>query len=163
MKKFLSVIILTTLMLTLLTGNSIYTNAVITDKFIFGDYQYAILEDSTVCITKYYGEDKKTEIPSDLNGYTVTKIGNHSFSDNKNIKYVSIPDTVTFIDSCAFYKCANLETAIIPDSATQTGWGAFMYCEKLKNITMSKNINKMGAKNFVIPLGMKLWMMALFI
>lgn len=40
-----------------------------------GDYKYAVLDDGTVAIIDYYGDASVLEIPSKIDGKTVTSIG----------------------------------------------------------------------------------------
>ena len=47
-------------------------------------------------------------IGADGKEYTVKTINQQAFKDNKTIKYVSIPATMTKLDAAAFYGCSNL-------------------------------------------------------
>lgn len=50
------------------------------DAFTSGDYEYIILDDGTVKITKYNGSAQELAIPYTLDGKKVTSIGNRAFS-----------------------------------------------------------------------------------
>ena len=65
--------------------------------FTSGDYEYTILDDGTAGITKYEGYDIEIVIPSELNGYKVTSIGNYAFECCYNLTSITIPESVTSI------------------------------------------------------------------
>jgi len=50
-----------------------------------GDYEYILLEDGTAEITDYFGYAHELQIPSLLNEYTVTSIGNYAFYSCKSL------------------------------------------------------------------------------
>ena len=57
----------------------------------YGDYEYKVLDDGTVEITKYSGTDEKVVIPSTINGKKVTSIGEWAFSDCESFTTITIP------------------------------------------------------------------------
>ncbi len=109
-------------------------------------------------ITGYTGSLNKLDIPSQVDGYTVTKIGRVAFYQNKEIEYVSIPSTVTVIKEKAFQYCTNLievniaegvedaiieskafaithiERLVIPGNYKSIGEEAFYACLKLLSV-----------------------------
>ena len=110
------------------------------DSFVYGDFHYQILDDGTVEITYYLGEDKEVVIPSTINGKKVTSIGHGAFMECINIEKITIPDSVTTIDYNAFSDCPNLVSITIPCNVTSIGAYSFNGCEKLTSITVdSKN------------------------
>lgn len=62
----------------------------------------------TVTITKYTGTESTVILPSTINSWPVTKIGEDALKDNTTITSVTIPDSVTEIGSNAFAGCTNL-------------------------------------------------------
>lgn len=62
----------------------------------------------TVTITKYTGTESTVILPSTINSWPVTKIGEAALKDNTTITSVTIPASVTEIDSNAFAGCTNL-------------------------------------------------------
>lgn len=62
----------------------------------------------TVTITKYTGTESTVILPSTINSWPVTKIGEDAFQDNTTITSVTIPDSVTEIGANAFAGCTNL-------------------------------------------------------
>lgn len=62
----------------------------------------------TVTITKYTGKESTVILPSTINSWPVTKIGEDALKDNTTITSVTIPANVTEIGSNAFAGCTNL-------------------------------------------------------
>lgn len=87
-------------------------------SLVMGDYtaQFISVKDEndpdpppkTVTITKYTGTESTVILPSTINSWPVTKIGEDAFQDNTTITSVTIPDSVTEIGSNAFAGCTNL-------------------------------------------------------
>ncbi len=101
------------------------TNCIRDDHEHNPDYSYVVLSDGTVEITKYTGSATELTIPSTLDGYTVTSIGDRAFTSRQSLKSVTIPETVTHIGAWAFKDCLNLAKIDIPSSVTSVGGGAF--------------------------------------
>ena len=72
------------------------------------DNPYDYPPPKTVTITKYTGTESTVILPSTINSWPVTKIGEAAFQDNTTITSVTIPANVTEIGSNAFADCTNL-------------------------------------------------------
>lgn len=72
------------------------------------DDPFAYPPPKTVTITKYTGKESTVILPSTINSWPVTKIGEAAFQDNTTITSVTIPANVTEIGSNAFAGCTNL-------------------------------------------------------
>lgn len=87
-------------------------------SLVMGDYtaQFISVKDEndpdpppkTVTITKYTGTESTVILPSTINSWPVTKIGEDALKDNTTITSVTIPDSVTEIGANAFADCTNL-------------------------------------------------------
>lgn len=87
-------------------------------SLVTGDYtaQFISVKDEndpdpppkTVTITKYTGTESTVILPSTINSWPVTKIGEAALKDNTTITSVTIPDSVTEIGANAFAGCTNL-------------------------------------------------------
>lgn len=87
-------------------------------SLVMGDYtaQFIPVKDEndpdpppkTVTITKYTGTESTVILPSTINSWPVTKIGEDALKDNTTITSVTIPASVTEIGSNAFAGCTNL-------------------------------------------------------
>ena len=104
MKKLLVLLALTLLAL------SLFAFAEEPETFSSGDFDYVLLPDGTAKITTYNGKAESLNIPSALDGYTVTSIGDRAFSFSITLTKVTIPDSVTAIEANPFLRCENLKT-----------------------------------------------------
>ncbi len=102
----------------------------------YGDYEYIIRRDGTVEITDYTGNATELEIPSEIDGKTVTVIGRSAFGECEKLTSVTIPEGVTIIEMCAFYMCPSLESVSIPESVRIIGHGAFAHCIALTSVVI---------------------------
>ena len=124
-----------------------WTGAVAEDEcetFTSGDYEYALLDDGTIEITKYNGSADHLAIPATLDGKTVTAIGDYTFARCSSLTFVSIPDSVTSIGDSAFYWCSSLTSVSIPDSVTAIGNRAFYYCDSLTSVSIPNSVTAIG-------------------
>ncbi len=118
------------------------------ETFTAGDYEYALLDDGTVEITRYSGNAEKLTIPDTLGGKKVTSIGNIAFAFCTSLTSISIPDSVTSIGDCAFYACYSLTSISILDSVTSIGDWAFSSCTSLTSISIPDSVTFIGDSAF---------------
>ncbi|WP_024859109.1 leucine-rich repeat domain-containing protein [Ruminococcus albus] len=112
------------------------------------EYMYLSLDDDTVLLCRYLGDDTEVNVPSEIDGKTVTIIGSSCFSSKSLMTSVTIPDTITSIESSAFSSCYELTSVNIPDSVTTIGSYAFRDCRKLSAVTIPENITSIGIEVF---------------
>ena len=128
-----------------------WTGAVAEDEcetFTSGDYEYALLDDGTIEITKYNGIADHLAIPATLDGKTVTAIGDYAFARCSSLTFVSIPDSITSIGDSAFYWCSSLTSVSIPDSVTSIGDYAFYGCTSLTSVSIPDSVTAIGNTAF---------------
>ena len=103
--------------------------------------QYSINADNTTCTITGIGTVTSNElyIPPQIDGYTVTTIGDSAFNNCTNLTRVVIPYTVTNISYDAFASCNYIKSITIPSSVTSIGDYAFGFCSNLEKINVSKN------------------------
>ena len=112
-------------------------------------------------------------IPSKLNNYPVTSIGNYGFYGCSGLKSVTIPDSVTNIGARTFEGCSMLSSVTIPqcvctsslssvfsssylsitnvvvsDGVTSIGERAFDGCSRLTSVTIPDSVTSIGRKAF---------------
>ena len=76
-----------------------------------GDY------DNTIKITGYNGTDTKIEIPSKINGKTVTEISSYAFNGSP-IESVILPNTVNTLRHSSFNNCNSLKSVYFPHNVS---------------------------------------------
>ena len=92
--------------------------------------------------------DKDIVISATYNGVPVAIIEDGVFRNNKNIRSVSIPNTVHYIGNDAFAFCTALESVIMPEKLKILGSGAFNGCTSLKSINIPSGITEIDAYTF---------------
>lgn len=86
------------------------------------------VENGGAVITGYEGSATLVEIPSTLDGYPVSKIGERAFEGNTALAAVVIPEGVSEIDWFAFYDCSSLFDITVPSTVTSIGHAVFDGC-----------------------------------
>lgn len=98
-----------------------------------GDYTCTENDDGTWTITKYTGTDTVIDIPSRIDGKSVTVIGEGAFADQTSITAVYIPDSVTKIGAAAFSGCTGLSRLSVPAAVTSMKRDSLEGCSGLKS------------------------------
>ncbi len=144
MKKTISILLAILMVLTALPLGGLSAFAATS-----GDFEYSVLSetDKTCEITKYTGSAKNLDIPSKIDGYTVTSIGGQAFYDCTSLTSITIPGSVTEIGS-AFSGCTSLTSVTIPDSVTKINGFTFDGCTALTSITIPDSVTKIGDAAF---------------
>ncbi len=75
-------------------------------------------------------------VPDTDSGQPVCAIGRYAFAQHRQLKSVTLPDSVSAIGDHAFYNCRNLEQLTLHHGIESIGDGAFKNCEALRRITM---------------------------
>ena len=106
-----------------------------------------------VVITAYLGTDSELEIPEQIEGTSVTEIGDEAFSTEKSfitltekltlekITTITLPKTIRKIGNGAFEGCKNLEKIELPDDIEAIGENAFRRCRSLKEFIFPRIIS----------------------
>lgn len=110
-------------------------------------FTYSMLDDNCVMLIRYTGSDTDVIIPSEINGHRVTFL-EETFSRNKDIKSVTIPESVEAIGDSAFGGCSNLESVQIGENVKGLGYYAFGGCTALKEITLPQSVGYIGNRAF---------------
>ena len=120
MKKLLSVLLAVLTLTAFATGFQV--SAASKDYGVEGDWSYNILDDETIRISGYCGEETEITIPSKLLGRTVTGIGGSNFyfdCDNADVKTMNIPASVTYIGAGTLRNLGYLENINVDSNNTK--------------------------------------------
>ena len=79
---------------------------------------------------------------------SVTEIGERAFSGCSSLSSIVIPDNVTEIGEGAFDGCISLSSIVIPDSVTSISDCAFSDCSSLSSIVIPDNVTEIGRRAF---------------
>lgn len=80
--------------------------------------------------------------------YTLIKIGNASFYQQRDLFYIQFPETLVEVGSNAFQGCSSLTFDEIPSSVTTIGISAFAGCESQTSITIPEGLANLGEYAF---------------
>lgn len=141
--------------LSFLTATAIVISTLLFSFNVFaeqsGDYTYEVLDSQSCKITGYTGTDTELVIPSKIEGYAVTQIGDSAFevSDEDPIKIekVTIPESVEYIGYTAFFGTAITEI-VIPEGVKVIEQQAFDACPNLVSATLPASLETLGMSVF---------------
>lgn len=131
----------------------------------YEDLYYDITDAGEITITGCNKNAVSVEIPREINGKSVTKIGGYAFGDCTSLTAVTIPDSVTSIGGGAFSETLWLtkkqeenplvivngilidgttctDNVVIPDGVTSIGDNAFSGCTSLTEITIPDSVTE---------------------
>ena len=97
------------------------------ETFTYDDFRYTINENNEITITGCSDYYSSVNIPSVIDGKTVTTIGDEAFE-------------------C----CESLTSITIPNSVTTIGDGVFSFCESLTNIEISESNKTFTVKDNIL-------------
>ena len=103
-------------------------------------WEYSLDDDKNATITAYNGYSSSLVIPTKIDGYTVTKIGDRAFEYNTRLVMVVIPDSVTVIGNYAFNGCTSLSKVNLSKTLETLNYGAFQNCTSLVEIEIPKSL-----------------------
>ena len=85
----------------------------------------------------------------------VTSIGSNAFWFFKNLKKVTLPDSVQYIGDEAFVWCLGLEEIVFSDNTKSIGVQAFASCWNLKNVEIPDSVTYLGSGAFATCLALE--------
>jgi len=113
----------------------------------YNGFQY-YEEDGYIVIDNYFGKDEVVNIPAEIEGKKVKKLGAGSIGNTTlGINKVIIPNTVEEIGQSAFAQLTELKEIEIPESVKKIGQYAFMLTG-LKSISIPDGVEVIGNQAF---------------
>lgn len=125
------------------------------DTFTQDDWEYEVLSETEVSISKYNGENTTVDIPNEVlndgQEYTVIKIGENAFSNCVNITNVNFPESLKTIGDYAFSGCKSLTSVELPKSLKSLGPSVFYNCTNLSSVQINSNLQDPTETNYDSP------------
>ena len=164
MKKILSVILLSCIILSFVACGANNTNSeenknnqhkqtnldismdslMKTNESDKSNFEYTITEDG-VCINRYIGDDAVVVIPTKIENTEVYKIANQAFANNDTVQAIRIADTVTDLSGYGtFINCLNLKYLVLGEGVEVLGDYSVTGCLNLEEIRLNENLKKIG-------------------
>ena len=107
-------------------------------------FYYIIKSDDTAEIIGCETTSTELTVPEEIDGYTVSSIGDYGFAKCSTLKSITIPKNIKTIGKYAFNGCTGLINATIPTTVSSVGDYAFNNCTGLKNVTISEGVESIG-------------------
>ena len=107
-------------------------------------------DNSTGTITECDAGVTGAVIPDRINGVDVLKIGDQAFSQNTNLKTVTLPDSLKTIGKKAFASCSSLTSVNVPAAVETIGTDAFASCSGLQEFQVSADNNYFSGQDGVL-------------
>ena len=117
------------------------------------------IDDDTLVITSYKGNETEVVIPAYIGKDKVTAINYSAFNPKgpyckngevrRNITSVTIPDGIDYIGSYSFCGCESLKSIIIPKTVQKICNGAFAGCKDLTDFYVSKQTSNIDEDLFI--------------
>ena len=111
-----------------------------------GSMKFEIADDHATLIS-YEGEDEAVEIPAQVKGLPVTRVGEKAFYYGHITKAV-IPGSVTSIGPRAFLGCHDLTEVQLNEGLEILEFEAFGYCGGLTDIQLPSTVKSIGSEAF---------------
>lgn len=143
MKKFISLFLSLTLLISLTAGLDFSAYAEGVD-----DFTYEAFDEGTVLITGYTGTEETVYVPNTIYGNKVLGIANYAFFGCENLKSITISSEIEVVGEYAFSQCTNLTDVNLGTGMLELGSYAFEGCYSLKRIAVSDVLAIVGEGAF---------------
>lgn len=118
-----------------------------------GNYQYKVLDDNTICISRYIGDETNATIPVKINGLTVTTIGKNAFVQT-GLGCLNIPASITDIKPNAFKFSSFNKIEVDKNNLNYTSINGVLF-SKDKTVLLAYP-KENSATSYIIPDGVKI-------
>lgn len=110
-------------------------------------FSYSV-ENGTIRITEYKGNEKEVMIPESIDGMSVCEIGDSAFNQCTNIEHIEFPESVKTIGSWAFSGCTGLTGIELTDGITAIKERAFEGCTNLAEVKLPAELIELDGDVF---------------
>lgn len=110
-------------------------------------YTYTVSGDNAV-ITDVEDVSGRVDIPEELDGHTVTELGEGVFGGSENITEVRLPNTIQKIGQMCFAYSTGIKSVRLSNGISAVEHGAFYRCESLIGVTVPYGVRGIGDKAF---------------
>lgn len=121
LRKKTAAIFLSVIMAVLIAAATVSAQAVVTVSD--GTFTY-VYQNDVWQLYGYLGSESEITLPESYAGTPVTSIADRSFL-NSSVTSVVVPDSYTSVGSYAFYSCKDLKQISLPETISLIGMGAF--------------------------------------
>lgn len=111
---------------------------------VSGPWEYAAHSDGTATVIAYTANSPAVTVPSQLDGYAVTAVGEKAFFKNRILETVTVSNGITMVGRNAFAACTALTDVCLPDSLTVIEADAFSNCTALSSFTVPAGITHLS-------------------
>jgi hypothetical protein len=87
---------------------------------------------------------ERVEIPN-----SVTKIGRYAFANCVKLQEIILPSTIETIEEYAFFNCAYINSIVLPSTLSSIADGAFKDCRNLQTVEFSNLVESIGNEAFM--------------
>ena len=107
------------------------------------NFTVTYLDDGTVMLSDYRGDEESIIVPGEVNAKSVTVIESNTFANHAELRSVILPDSLIEIKSNAFINCDNITNVQFGNSLEIIGNGAFS-STKIESINFPESIKEIG-------------------
>lgn len=112
--------------------------------YIDGDENiYALKNNGTASLLRYYSKERTYTIPNEVNGHRVVEIFDDAFYHRLRLDSVELPNSIVRIGNGAFQD-SGIKFIDLPKGLQEIGRDAFSSCSYLKKIVIPSTVKKMG-------------------
>lgn len=113
-----------------------------------GSFSYTVI-DGKATVTGFFGTvPADLTIPSELDGYPVTAVGDNAFLLSETLVSVTLPGGLDRIGTQAFYECGNLTSVTFLGDVGDISVMAFYRCVNLTSVTFLGDADTIGSRAF---------------
>ena len=114
--------------------------------FASGEYEYTILENGSISIAGYTGGATDLVLPTEIDGYPVSAVGEEAFHGNDSIITLTVPGSIMEIGASAFQNCENLTSVTLEEGVQKLGDLSFANNRSLIEVNVPDSVFNMGLR-----------------